>query len=294
MNKKSNIPNFDITQRDVELLKALNSYRYLQTGQIQRLLFPENKSTQSTRRRLRHLYRHKYVNRVKPYVQIGKHNGESAFFLGAKGIKLLVDNGINVRIWKKSATVKHLFLQHAIALSEFRLLLEQSLNTLPSFSMEEFIADFETKPRTDSAMGARRYKLYSSHFHNVYKKSYVVYPDALIHLKANINQKEYDSLYFLEIDRGTESLARIRDKLIGYSLYLDQEIYKKFGEFNGFKILFQAHSEKRAASIRNALLDQKCADMVLVTSDPKVTRESILTGKIWTTVVGDFRSLIKI
>ena len=48
--------SFLVTERDIEILKVINRYRYLRTGQIKRLIFADNSSLQSTRRRLRFLF----------------------------------------------------------------------------------------------------------------------------------------------------------------------------------------------------------------------------------------------
>jgi hypothetical protein len=78
-----------ITDRDIEILKAVNRCRYMRTGQVKRLVFPENKSTQSCQRRLKRLFHKKFLGRIMPFVQIGNGGTESACYLDEDGIALL-------------------------------------------------------------------------------------------------------------------------------------------------------------------------------------------------------------
>lgn len=284
---------FILTDRDMEILNALNEYRYLKTSQIHRLVFPDNTSNQSTRRRLKYLYHHHYIGRITPYVQLGKPAPEIAYHLDKEGIHALKQHGQVVRLSKKVSKVKHQFLQHALDLSDFRIRLVKALEKTQGIELEQFIPDFETKANTDKSVGRKRYKLYADIAHHVNRKTYVVYPDALIHLMAEGKLQNHNMLYFLEIDRGTEGLERIREKLIGYNLYLNQNIYKKYGDFQGFKVLIQTSSPKRANNIRNALLDQAGADMVLVTDIAQVNEETLLHDDIWVDHEGNKKSLLK-
>jgi len=80
---------FQITDRDLEILRALNRYRYMRTGQVHQLLFSENGTQQSVRRRLRALFQNRYIARAQPYVQVGKPAPEIAYFLDRKGRQIM-------------------------------------------------------------------------------------------------------------------------------------------------------------------------------------------------------------
>ena len=282
-----------LTDRDVAILEALNNYRYMRTGQIHRLLFSGNSSMQSARRRLKYLYHHKFVGRVVPYVQIGSGMPETAYFLDRAGVDYLKGLDRPVKLWRKASKVKHQFLQHAIDLSEFRLSLETALTGHQHLSLDTFIADFEVKSETK---GRELYKLYSELIHSSNRQSYVIYPDALVILKWEDDNSSEKSLYFVEIDRGTEGLERIREKVIGYSLYANQGIYKKYGNFsskNPFRVLFQTNSEKRVKNIRAALVDQENSSLVWVTDNSKVNPDSLLYNPIWIDSENNLKSLLK-
>ncbi len=291
--RESHKVSFTLTDRDVEILAALNRYRYLRTGQIKRLVFPGNTTLQSTRRRLKYLYHHHYVGRVVPFVRLGQDMPETAYYLDKAGTDFLAECGETVNAWPLAKQIKHQFLQHALDISEFRLQLEQAIDGNAVVSLHRFTADFEIKTHTEAAAGKHRYKLYAEHQHPVSRARYVVYPDALIVFRGKGEFEKYQTLFFLEIDRGTEGLQRIRDKVIGYNQYLRQKVYKKFGEFESFRVLFQTTSEKRALNMREALLDLEGTDLVWITQVGQVDEGSILHGPIWMDSGRNVRSILK-
>ena len=272
---------FTLTERDVEILRAINRYRYLRTSQVWRLLFLDNKTIQAAARRLKYLYHNGFVGRVQPLMAPGQGSGEIAYYLDKEGQALLSEYGEEVLHTNKPGSVKRVFLQHALDLSEFRLCLEVALTGHERIELHRFTCDFEIKSHTDMAIGKRRYKLYSEVIHPLTRERFIVYPDGLIILRGKGRYEQFQRLFFLEIDRGTESLPRIRDKVIGYNLYLKEGVHKKFGPFESFKVLLQTNSAKRAENIRRMLVDQEGADFVLVTTYDQVTPETVLAEPIW-------------
>ena len=289
--KPEKIP-FRLTDRDIGILESLDRYRYLRTGQIHRLHFSENGTMQSARRRLKYLYREKMVGRVIPYVQLGQGTPETAYFLDRAGEDYLRQEKDHVpRLWRRSKRVKHQFLQHALDLSEFRLLWESGVSQIDKLSMESFVADFEIKSKSNK--GLDKYELYNKYYHPVNAKPYIVYPDAKIILKWKGDKQDYYKLYFVEIDRGTEELERIRDKVVGYNLCNLRKTY--FNEqVNNFRVLIQATSEKRAKNIRAALTDMEGSSLVMVTDKNKVSSESILQHPIWLDLENKSQRLVRL
>ena len=273
---------FTLTGRDVEMLKTIERFRYIRTGQLHRLHFPKGSTLQGIRRRLKYLFHNRYVGRVEPFVQIGHGSAETAYHIGREGVKLLEELGVETTYYRKANQVKHQFLHHALDISEFRVHLELALRDHAVVQLHRFTADFELKARTDAAVGRRRYKLYDEIVHPVNKQSYTVYPDALIILRGKGEYAKFQKLYFLEVDRSTEGLRIIQDKVIGYNLYRRENVFKKFGAFDDFQVLFQAPSQKRAGNIRQALTDLEGTESVWVTSADQISEDSILGSAIWT------------
>jgi len=273
--------NFVMTGRDVEILIVINKYRYLSTTQVHNLLFSNNTTIQSARRRLKYLFHHKFIGRVIPYIQPGVNNGVTAYFLDHAGSVYLKELGHSVKIWSKAKRIKHRNLLHALALSEFCISFDKAVENIPELVIEKFIPDFEMKANLDKSFGKKRYTLFTEVIHPASQKSYTVYPDVLIILSIELKGNTYKRLFFVEIDMGTMGLRDIRDKLIGYNLYLEKKYHLKYLQAEKFRLLFQTTSPKRAENIKNTFADMKGADLVWVTDVNQVNQKTILTDNIW-------------
>lgn len=151
---------FKLVERDLEILRTLVRYKYLRTSQIKRLHFSENASIQSARRRLKYLFHHGYVGRIEALVKPGSGAAETAYFIKAKGIEFLDDEFPNLVLPKKRDRVKPQYLNHALDVSEFQLVLEQALQDHPTAELHRFVADHELKDKASKAVGRQRYKLF--------------------------------------------------------------------------------------------------------------------------------------
>ena len=285
--------NFVLTDRDIEILRAVNRCRYLRTSQIKRIVFPQNTTLQSTRRRLKYLFHNKFLGRITPFIQIGQGEGETAYYLDKAGGELLKEYGDELYSYSQQNQVRTQFLNHALDLSEFRINMETALKSHPIIELYRFTCDFELKEYTLKAMGRKIYKLYDEVIHPINRQRHVVYPDALIILKGKGEYDEFQKVYFLEIDRGTESLSVIRDKVIGYNIYHKQKIFNKFGAGDVFTVLLQTSSEKRAENIRKYLVDQEGAELVWVTNVQQVDENSIISSPIWQDYQFEQKAMIK-
>jgi hypothetical protein len=284
---------FALTERDLEILRAVNRYRYLKTGQINRLLFSECKTQQSTRRRLKYLFHNKFIGRIMPLTRMGDGSSEIIYFLDKAGEEYLQESE-EAYVYTKAGQVGHMFLNHALDLSEFRLNLEQALKAHSIVSLQTFIADFEIRHPTQGAVGNKIYKLYDEVFHQVEKKRYIVYPDALLLLQGKGEYESHKKLYFVEIDRGTEGFKIIKEKITGYRIYTQRKIFQKYGqELNKFSVLLQTNSEKRAENLRHELNGWEGAELVWITHDKAVNEKTILSAPIWRDYDLNYTSILK-
>ena len=282
---------FVLTARDLAVLEALGKYRYLRTGQISRLIFPENNTVQSARRRLKYLYHSGYIGRIQPMLAEPINSSELAYFLEAKGRELLDDDQLPQFSLKNH--VKPAFLRHALEVSEFRLNLELALKAIPEIEMHRCVMDFELKSHTEQAVGRRKHRLFDEVHDPIGKRKITVHPDLLVVLRS-VGKKQFQRLFFVEIDRGTEGLRVIADKLTGYHLYKRESIFKKFGEFQDFRVLFQTTSIKRATNIQKLASDFSDVLDVWVTEDQATSDRTVLLGSIWRTPQeGELSAILK-
>lgn len=289
LQRRPSKAKFILTERDTEILNALGRYRYLRTSQISRLIFPQNSTLQSARRRLKYLYHHGYVGRIQPMVQVGHGDGEMAYYLEKVGRTLLDDD--TLPNYSHKSQVKQIFLQHALDVSEFYLNLELSAKALPNIELHRIITDFELKSHTHNAIGKHRYRLFDEVQDPIGKRKIVVHPDLMFILRSEgKNSKIYKRLYFVEIDRGTEGLRVLRDKFTGYHLYKREGIFKKFGDFDDFRVLVQTNSEKRMGNIVDLAGEFEEVVEVWVGYEIAISTNDILTDGIW--MVGSCRKQI--
>ena len=271
---------FTLMTRDLTILQALGRYRYLRTGQIARLVFPDAKTVQSARRRLKYLYHAGYVGRIQPMTDSALGHAEMAYYLERAGAEMLEDD--NLPRFSSKGLVKPQFLRHALEVSEARLCLEQAVATAPGVDLHRVVMDHELKARTEEAVGRRRYRLFDEVQDPIGKRKLVVHPDLMFVLKAEAAPgRVFQRLFFVEIDRGTEGLRVISDKLTGYHLYRREAVFKKFGAFDGFRLLLQTNSAKRTANFAK-LLEIFGSDLdAWVTEDRLVNPTTLLHGDIW-------------
>lgn len=288
------LPNFKITERDVEIMRALGRYRYLSVSQIRRLFFPSSVDSQAANGRLKKMFHSSYIHKVEPFSRLGQPQSEYIYFLDKKGVKYLAKIGEPAKSWRKGRDVKQAFLQHALDLSEFRINLELALSKQEVVRLDTFIPDFQMRSRAQDYASRHRYELYSELVSPINRRSYVIYPDALIILKAERNGKLHDRLLFLEIDRGTHGLEKIREKVHGYYLYHAKGLHRPIIEKDtDFTVLFQTSSGKRADNIREMLAGYIGSERVWVTDYAQVNETSILFEPIWKGVSGHPKSILK-
>jgi len=161
-------------------------------GQIRRLFFQRDDgglaTTQTVNTRLRRLVSHGYLDVV--VVDKGRGSGPYAYGLGSRGSSLLGEKlprrrGAPGSVW------------HALELAEFRVRLEEALREADG-KLVEWIGD--TTLRSLLA-GQRGWPV----------------PDALVHWRLHGRE----GAFFLEWDRGTESLALLTAKLARYARYFE-------------------------------------------------------------------------
>ena len=154
------------------------------------------------------------------------------------------------------------------------------------------MADFELKSHTENAIGKRRYRLFDEVHDPIGKRKIVVHPDLMFILRSE-GSKVFQKLYFVEIDRGTEGLRVIQDKLTGYHLYQREKVFRKFGDFDDFRVMFQTTSAKRQKNMSKIADDFREHMEIWCTEHSLVTDQTILSSAIWETGQDEPQSILK-
>lgn len=232
-----------VQERDLHILYEVYDKKVLTTHQIQDLFFP---SPRATRRRLLLLYRYGLVDRFRPRAEIGK--APDHYLLSQGGAEVLAAHlGKEPdEIYRRDRVARIAyspFLEHLISVNTFYSRLVWASRKLDGIHVEWWGED-----RT------RR------------KWANIVIPDGF----GRIEGPDRSLTVFLEMDRGTESPHRLKNKLPGYHLAAQVEDAPD-------ALLFCFPTPRREASARSALHP---VGMIIVTTHVDLHHNEPL-GRVW-------------
>jgi DNA-binding Lrp family transcriptional regulator len=236
----------EIQERDFLVIeKLVNDFRFLTTEQIKSLFFG---SQTACKLRLQKLWTRGILKRVFAPVNLGSRR--AIYCLTKKGVNLLLESGRmnkeDIRWRSKRNLVSHQMIWHELNVSEFKVSLilalareeglyiekEKGNPVVDLLKVEELIRFFDGPSIRDYV------------FDSSSRRKVVIRPDLSFTLKGK--------KFFVEVDRGTMSLKRFREKIRGYREYIKSGAFSERYGITDFKLLTTAPSEER----RNNLLEQ--------------------------------------
>lgn len=240
--------NFTLTPRDLEILATVYRYRYLEARHI-RALVPG--SDQQIIRRLQGLFHNRYVGRFLPpqrmRLDLDQGTPLIAYGLELAGARALAAvgpartglNGLgkNTVNWNKAQTRRtEWFLRHSVMLSNFRCVMELATR-----------ADAET----DLLSWEQGILRSGTHIAAEGRKRPVrVAPDAYFMLGRPGKIRHC----FLEVDRSTEELDRLKAKYVNYWWYLQSpEFLATVDPVDTAVVLFVTIGRTRLANMMSTL-----------------------------------------
>ena len=282
--------NFTLTARDLEILATVYRYRYLEARHI-RALLPG--SGQQVTRRLQGLFHNRYVGRFLPpqRMRLDLEQGAPviAYGLELAGARALAasrrdvvgPNGLekNTMNWNKAQTRRtEWFLRHSLMLSSFRCVLEIAARADPETDLLTWDQEAVRKGTVIAGDASRR--------------TVRIAPDAYFTLGRAGKTRHC----FLEVDRSTEELDRLKGKYVNYWWYLQSREFVRGSGHEAATVLFVTTGQRRLTNIKAALRDLRkpnrtqrggkgvfwfCLEDDYLLETP----ESVL-GPIWSTVSG--------
>lgn len=261
--RSNRIDPMQLTERDVAIIMSVYENRFLQRDQIQRIHFPGS-SRIACSMRIKQLYEHRFLDRLYKPVAVGTH--QLVYALDRRGADVVaaareIDRR-KVRWNRANNRVEFLFLEHTLAVSEFRVCLDVALK-----GKREELLFYQRGDRSHlrriSAEGTR-------------KKYFVVAPDAFFGIQSGRGKH----IFFLEADMGTETLSRFSEKVVAYKRYWKSRMYTEEYGFNHFRVLTVAESERRLANLIQATGKAGGRQMFLFTTFEAIQQRSPL-GRIW-------------
>jgi hypothetical protein len=229
---RSSRGEYSPTPRDMAVLMALDSYRYLDRSQLQTLFFAGPRSCQY---RLRWLVHHGLVRTWRVVMRPGRVCRASIFLLSRRGAAALAE-------WLDAAPAPFLRrAEHA---------LERRFHLVHQLEANQFFIDLVAATRGLSSSGL--YHWVGEHgVENAYAEGdeRAPIPDGW----GRLLTPDREVLIHLEWDRGTEQARRLRAKIVAYAGYFNDR-----PSAGANQVLFVAPTEERERQILDLLRD--CVD----------------------------------
>jgi len=226
-----NPPRMKLTARDKVLIYQVYENRFMSRRQLEKLLFP---NTSACNRRLMLLYQHRYLDRLYKPVDFG--SSQAVYALAKRGADIVAQEfrieRTRIRWSRRQNKVEFLFLEHTLAISEFRVNLELAISKRPDVELLFWKRGTkELNDRVSDPEGKSKYL--------------TVAPDAFF----GVQTPDGRSFYFLEMDMGTMSLIRLKSKIHAYRQYWKIGKYTERYGFKSFRVLTVTDSDKRMANL---------------------------------------------
>lgn len=208
-----------LQDRDYEILLGLFECRVMTLSHIAELYF--DGKTEAAKKRVQKLkgggYLRERARRIgDPSVL---HIGKKAFLALQEAGKLEGFPSMSVAMFEKRAQVSPLTLRHELEVMDVRTAFFRSVKEKPHLSITEFStwpALYQFTARHTSAEKGRR--------------ELVVKPDGFIRIREKTTEGTFEHMFFLEVDRSTESLEIIAQKAACYlEFYQSGGMAERFG-----------------------------------------------------------------
>jgi len=305
--KRSKVEELLPTQRDIEILKGLYRYRFLNSHHLLSLTRTNNR--QSLNLRLRKLYDAKFIDR--PISQTsqwhyGKGKKAMVYALGNEGVKYLKDN-LDWYVPKtgtlvdKNKNVKPLYIEHTLEIADFMISIESYCRNSKDIRFIPFDEIIATAPE-----GVRRRtnlsKWQTTIRWNGKEESIHLIPDAIFGIHLNNKSEGSNKLYFfLEADRGTMPLTRkdvkqtsFLRKLESYRDTYQNKLQEKYFGISNFRVLTVTTSKERAENLVEVCkqnIDGVPAGVFLFSNQFELKKKSLFEIQ-WFDGKGKFRTLL--
>jgi len=225
-----------LTCRDIEILKAVSDYQVLATTQFYKLFFS---SVSRARKRLRILTECGLLKRRLRAVAFGDGSAEAVYLPTNRGMRRLrsVDDSV-VASCPRVGESADLFLNHTLARNDFRIGLVLSCRDRADVKPLTWQQGESIAMRASIVCGTV----------NPSMKSVSIIPDGMFDLESNGHKQRY----YVEIDRGTASLSRIKAKFEAYASLANKLRSTHTTHAQSFRVLWVTQSRARCINIINA------------------------------------------
>ena len=236
-----------LQKRDLEILKLVYEYRFIQSDQITALM---EASHDPICRRLQKLFHNGYLDRFVDLRRIRVRTGSDkmAYAITRKtGSLLASEAGLDwAKIdWDtKNRKMSEPYIKHTLMISNFRATLTLACRAQKNLNIESWIENRGTGQNVNKQISDRVW----IEGKDGREKRLPVVPDAFFRLLID----DEEDFLFLEADRGTMSASRFLLKLLAYKAWREQGGFEKKFDHTHFRVLTVAPSNERRDSLREA------------------------------------------
>lgn len=257
-----------LTARDIKVIKTVHDCRVLRGDQLQALFFG-SQSTASYR--LSRLYQHEYLDRHFLPTVGGLASSPTLYTVGKQGINVLrreLDcgpEGIRKRLG--ATQLSPLFLEHVLQINQIRVAVMLAAKR-HQFELSIWRDDAELKADYDRVRittGTGR------------KRDVSLIPDSYFTLQVPQGRANF----FLELDRGTMTVARFKNKVLAYQAYIASGQYEARYGTKSLRVLTVTLGPKRRANLKRATEDAGGARVFWFSVLDDILPETVLDSPIW-------------
>lgn len=266
-----------VTERDIDILRALVRYYVLNRQQIQRLVFPTDPNGRVTRRRLQSLVDANLINRQNVLFCHPLVTPAPVYFPARKGCELLAEQLDDERILTtptQPPVPHHTF--HWLAVSDTHIALDEAIAKQEAVTIEDWINEWDIVNKDESSP-EKRFRLYTLIRDT---PRLVCAPDSAFLLNAFGHSKTF----YLEQDRATSGVQQIASgKTLGYAAMAERQLQERHfkATLSGFTVLMVSPSERRRDAMRKAIKDKPGSSLWRFAAASDLTTDKTLHMPIW-------------
>lgn len=281
-----------LTSNHISILKFVATYFCVTRMQINRSLFPDDKSGRSTRKWLKFLADSKLIRKNNMQVVNPSGGAPAPVYSPTQlGIEFLACE-LKDEQWLHVCTQTPNWqnLHHWTAIAEFHIVLDAAMAKQDEVSVDRFVTEWQIANPEEKAP-EKKFTLFT-----ILREQprLVINPDAGFVLSTRGHKK----VFFLEIDRGTSGVKQIAaSKTPGFSeLAKQKKHFKLFPESNveDFTVLNVVPTAFRIKILREAFQQKAGANLWKWVSVEDVSPEKLLFEAIIVDLEGNTRPLIKL
>jgi hypothetical protein len=276
-NRRAKVPRpMKLMPRDISIIHTVYQYKVMRQDQLERLF---GRSRSVMQRILLRLYQHKFLDRR--FLPVYAGSSPTMYILDKRGAEVLRTHfGMDDLTWYSSnKDLKTEFLEHTSAINDFRIAVTVAAQAA-GFELCKWITESELKANYDRV---------SIRTQSNKMRAVSLIPDSYFVLKTPLGF----ACFFVEIDRGTETLGIFKSKVLAYMAYHQSGAYERRYQSKSMRVLTLATGAKRLANLKAATEAVGGKHRFWFAPLDEITPESVFGQLLWYVAgEGQQRSLI--